>query len=67
MGLARMQVVCAVSAGWEAGAWPGTGAGSSLETQMGLGKVAWGRACPGGRRCFPEQRSGCEFYCESEM
>lgn len=25
MGLARMQLVCAVSTGWEAGAWPGTG------------------------------------------
>lgn len=32
MGLARIQLVCAVSAGWEAGAWPGTGAGSFLET-----------------------------------
>lgn len=55
MELARMQPVHAVSAGWEAGAWTGTGAGSSVEIQMGLGKVAWGRACPGGRCGFPEQ------------
>lgn len=55
MGRARMQLVRAVSTSWETGAWPGTGARFSLETQMGLGKVAWGRACPGGGCGFCEQ------------
>lgn len=55
MALARMQLVCAVSAGWNTRAWPETGAGSSLETQMGPGKVAWGSACPGARRGFPDR------------
>lgn len=55
MGWASMQLVHVVSAGWETEAWPGAGASSSLETQVGLGKVAWGKACPDGGCGFPEQ------------